>query len=91
MLLSGNYGFEAMERTTDEVIEKLHSLGLGSEQTRHVEQVLMEASLVKFAKSLPERGDALLLRTQTLALAEGIERLFMPNDAESPEGKEVAQ
>lgn len=89
--LGARYGFEAMERTTDEVIEKLHSRGLGSEQTRHIEQVLMEASLVKFAKSLPERGDALQLRTQTLALAEGIERLFKPNDAESPEGKEVTQ
>lgn len=89
--LGARYGFEAMERTTDEVIEKLHSRGLGSEQTRHIEQVLMEASLVKFAKSLPERGDALLLRTQTLTLAEGIERLFMPNDAESQEGKEVTQ
>ena len=89
--LGARYGFEAMERTTDEVIEKLHSRGLGSEETRHIEQVLMEASLVKFAKSLPERGDALLLRTQTLALAESIERLFKPNDAESPEGKEVTQ
>ncbi len=89
--LGARYRFEAMERTTDEVIEKLHSRGLGSEQTRHIEQVLMEASLVKFAKSLPERGDALLLRTQTLTLAESIERLFMPNDAESPEGKEVTQ
>ena len=89
--LGARYGFEAMERTTDEVIEKLHSRGLGSEQTRHIEQVLMEASLVKFAKSLPERGDALQLRTQTLTLAESIERLFKPNDAESPEGKEVTQ
>ena len=41
--LGARYGFEAMERTTDEVIEKLHSRGLGSEQTRHIEQVLMEA------------------------------------------------
>ena len=89
--LGARYGFEAMERTTDEVIEKLHSRGLGSEQTRHIEQVLMEASLVKFAKSLPERGDALLLRTQTLALAESIERLFMPSEGESLAGKEVAQ
>lgn len=89
--LGARYGFEAMERTTDEVIEKLHSRGLGSEQTRHIEQVLMEASLVKFAKSLPERGDALQLRTQTLTLAEGIERLFKPNDAEPQEGKEVTQ
>lgn len=89
--LGARYGFEAMERTTDEVIEKLHSRGLGSEQTRHIEQVLMEASLVKFAKSLPERGDALQLRTQTLTLAEVIERLFKPNDAESQEGKEVTQ
>lgn len=89
--LGARYGFEAMERTTDEVIEKLHSRGLGSEQTRHIEQVLMEASLVKFAKSLPERGDALQLRTQTLTLADSIERLFKPNDAESPEGKEVTQ
>ncbi|WP_314359042.1 hypothetical protein [Porphyromonas catoniae] len=89
--LGARYGFEAMERTTDEVIEKLHSRGLGSEQTRHIEQVLMEASLVKFAKSLPERGDALQLRTQTLALAEGIERLFMPSEGESLAGKEVIQ
>ena len=89
--LGARYGFEAMERTTDEVLEKLPSRGLGSEQTRHIEQVLMEASLVKFAKSLPERGDALQLRTQTLTLAESIERLFKPNDAESPEGKEVTQ
>ena len=89
--LGARCGFEAMERTTDEVIEKLHSRGLGSEQTRHIEQVLMEASLVKFAKSLPERGDALQLRTQTLTLAEGIERLFKPNDAEPQEGKEVTQ
>lgn len=89
--LGARYGFEAMERTTDEVIEKLHSRGLGSEQTRHIEQVLMEASLVKFAKSLPERGDALQLRTQTLALAEGIERLFMPSEGESLAGKEVTQ
>ena len=89
--LGAHYGFEAMERTTDEVIEKLHSRGLGSEQTRHIEQVLMEASLVKFAKSLPERGDALQLRTQTLALAESIERLFMPSEGESLAGKEVAQ
>lgn len=89
--LGARYRFEAMERTTDEVIEKLHSRGLGSEQTRHIEQVLMEASLVKFAKSLPERGDALLLRTQTLTLAESIERLFMPSEGESLAGKEVTQ
>ena len=81
--------FEAMEMTTDEVIETLRSQPLSSEQLARLEHILSGASFVKFAKSLPTQGDALAMRKDSLSLAESIEATLTAHEAQAKERKEV--
>ena len=81
--------FEAMEMTTDEVIETLRSQPLSSEQLARLEHILSGASFVKFAKSLPTQGDALAMRKASLSLAESIEATLTAHEAQAKERKEV--
>lgn len=81
--------FDAMEMTTDEVIETLRSQPLGGEQLARLEHILSGASFVKFAKSLPTQGDALAMRKASLSLAESIEATLTAYEAQAKERKEV--
>lgn len=81
--------FEAMEMTTDEVIETLRSQPLSGEQLARLEHILSGASFVKFAKSLPTQGDALAMRKASLSLAESIEATLTAHEAQAKERKEV--
>ena len=81
--------FDAMEMTTDEVIETLRSHPLGGEQLARLEHILSGASFVKFAKSLPTQGDALAMRKASLSLAESIEATLTAYEAQAKERKEV--
>ena len=49
--------FDALEKTTDELLEALHAYSLNSDYLRTIEELMRVGDFVKFAKSLPLRSE----------------------------------
>jgi hypothetical protein len=77
--LGGRYGFDGLERTTEEVLIALKASTLPTDIYLQVERMLRESDLVKFAKLVPTEADC---RT-VLDDVEGIVRKTMHTDAAS--------
>lgn len=51
--IDGRYAFNAMESTTDEIVEELQSLGENKALSKKLKEVLQQSDLAKFAKFQP--------------------------------------
>lgn len=81
--LGARYGFEGLESTTDEVLERLRDTQLGGITVTEVAALLQESDLVKFAKapiddaaaeSLLEGSYRIVRATTPVAKVEGAPR-----------------
>ncbi len=52
--MAGRYDINAMEMTSDEIIETLSELGIAQKYYADLDNILREADLVKFAKDIPD-------------------------------------
>lgn len=85
--LGGRYGFDGLERTTEEVLAALQASTLPTDIYVQVEHMLRESDLVKFAKLVPTEVEC---RT-VLDDVEGIVRKTMHADASPLTGNHPQQ
>ncbi|WP_455519941.1 hypothetical protein [Porphyromonas sp.] len=84
--------FDALEKTTDELLEALHSYSLNSDYLRTIEELMRVGDFVKFAKSLPLRSEveqvtrSIYEQTRTFHLA-----WLVQQEKAATAGKEVAE
>ena len=87
--------FDALEKTSSELIEALRQRSLNTEYLRVIEELFREADYVKFAKSLPLRSDTERLTQRIITCTkdhhEAQERARQIAKARALEGKEVIE
>ncbi|MEL6865644.1 MAG: hypothetical protein AAFP19_14550 [Bacteroidota bacterium] len=65
--LENRYSIQALELTTDEIVEQLRSSDITPNWTQHFQEMLQMADLVKFAKAIPPANihDQLMTKAET--------------------------
>ena len=87
--------FDALEKTSSELVEALRQHRLNTEYLRVIEELFREADYVKFAKSLPLRSDTERLAQRIITCTkdhhEAQEQARQITKARALEGKEVIE
>jgi hypothetical protein len=88
----GRYHFEAMEMTSDEIIEELQRQQVNKEAKEKMRAVLQLADLVKFAKAHPTPLENDICLNNCIDFVEETKRVVVDetNDVEKPIGKKEA-
>ncbi len=92
--LSGAYGINAMEMTTDEIADALRNIDIEQKPKMDLLSVLRDADLVKFAKATPEADDNELAYSKAYHFVEEtkpVEVVTEEEDLPTKNEKEVAQ
>ena len=90
--LGGILHFDALEKTSNELLDELQAYPLSSDYRRTIESLFREADFVKFAKSLPQRSEAEQVTRSIQEQTKAFHLAWLEEQAkQEAERKEVAE
>ena len=76
--LEGELGFQALEKSTSEILTECYKIGFSEKNTRSIRQLLSLTDLVKFAKQLPTEAENIEILSSIKEIIDNIHSEFSP-------------
>jgi hypothetical protein len=87
--LHQQFGIEAMEMTTSEILVSYDSAGLQADSRQIIENILVQADYAKFAKAIPQKSENELSMTSAIQFIEATKPIPVVPEAKPNENNDI--